>query len=319
MVIAYYTGQNGTGTRYFINVATVQHRNNAGTTNTDTTTNQYYNYFGRDLLSCVVTAGTDLKAFAYDLLNGYGTITLYTKTNIALTITVSASSPYDYVQVQTGLNPINIGGGLDVDVKVYIAEVVNSSAQGDYRFVICRDGVTNNNYISSTFTNNGNILFRTTEVVDTPVTSDNERLDGVPSYDFEGDNIAMPTDPDETISGALAYGFLNFYSPTDSQLRAFGGLLWTNAFNAKWYDIDSVVNVVVNAISNPIDYIVGLFMLPITPNKTTSSGIYIGGINVDTVQAARISKQFKTIDFGTLTIPELYGNYLDYSNSALSI
>lgn len=138
-------------------------------------------------------------------------------------------------------------------------------------------------------------------------------------YDFTGDVIDLPSSPDESVSGALAHGFLNIYSPSASQLRAFGGLLWTNAFNVKWYDYDSVSQLLLNAISDPINFIVGLFMLPITPTTSVSTGIFLGGINANTVTAPRVSAQFKTIDFGTISISELYGNYLDYSNSRISI
>lgn len=138
-------------------------------------------------------------------------------------------------------------------------------------------------------------------------------------YDFTGDTIDLPNTPDETISGVLASGFLNVYSPSASQLKAFGGLLWTNAFNVKWYDYDSVSQLLLNAVSDPINFIVGLFILPITPSTGAGTGIYLGGINANTVTAPRITQQFKTVDFGTLDISELYGNYLDYSNSRLSI
>lgn len=138
-------------------------------------------------------------------------------------------------------------------------------------------------------------------------------------FNPEGDLIDMPDSPDETISGALAHGFLNIYAPTAAQLRTFGGLLWTNAFNVKWYDLDSVSNLVLNAVSDPINYIVGLFMIPVTPATGSSTGIFLGGINANTVAAPRVTSQFKTIDFGTLDVTELYGNYLDYSNSRVSI
>lgn len=149
--------------------------------------------------------------------------------------------------------------------------------------------------------------------------SDGQPTGGTGENYFEGDDIAMPGEPDETISGALASGFLNVYAPSAAQLTAFGGLLWTNAFNTKWYDLDSVANLILNAVSNPIDYIVGLFMIPVTPQTGGSSGIFLGGINADTVAAPKVTKQFKTVNFGTLNIEELYGNYLDYSNSHLSI
>lgn len=137
--------------------------------------------------------------------------------------------------------------------------------------------------------------------------------------DLEGDDIELPDTPDETVSGVLASGFLNIYKPSDADLRAFGAALWTNAFNTKWSDIDSVSNLILNAVSNPIDFIIGLFMLPVTPSVGATSGIYLGGINVNTISAPRVSSQYVKIDFGTLDISELYGNYLDYANSRLSI
>lgn len=158
--------------------------------------------------------------------------------------------------------------------------------------------------------------------LDLPITIDPDKEPiGGWGGDFnpEGDEIDMPDEPDETISGTLANGFLNIYAPSASQLQSFGALLWTNAFNVKWYDLDSISNLVLNAVSDPINYIVGLFMIPVTPTTTGSSGIYLGGVNANTVTAPRVSKQFKTIDFGTIEISELYGNYLDYSNSRVAI
>ena len=151
------------------------------------------------------------------------------------------------------------------------------------------------------------------------VENNNQPLEGDYSYSFTGDDIPMPDAPDETISGALTNGFLNIYSPSALQLKSFGGLLWTNAFNTVWYDVDSISNLVLNAVSDPINYIVGLFMLPIKPELASSTGIFLGGINANTITAPRVASQWKVINFGTLNIDELYGNYLDYSNSRLSI
>lgn len=151
------------------------------------------------------------------------------------------------------------------------------------------------------------------------VTNNNDPLEGDFSYDFEGDEIELPGAPDETVSGVLASGFLNIYRPSDAQLQAFGAALWTNLFNTKWYDKDNVANLILNAVSDPINFIVGLFMLPVSPDVGANSGIFLGGINVNTVSAPKVAAQFKTIDFGTINIDELYGNYLDYSHSQLSI
>lgn len=155
---------------------------------------------------------------------------------------------------------------------------------------------------------------KTTDNIDTTDT-----IGGGGSYDFEGDDIPMPDAPDETVSGVLASGFLNIYSPSAQNLQNFGQALWTNAFNVKWYDVDSLANLVLNAVSDPINFIIGLFMLPVTPTTGSSSGIYLGGINVNTVSVPRVTGQYVTIDFGTIDIEELYGSYLDYSYSRLSI
>ena len=60
-------------------------------------------------------------------------------------------------------------------------------------------------------------------------------------------------------------------------------------------------------------------MLPVKPSASASSGIFLGGIKCNTVTAPKITNQWKTIDFGTININELYGNYLDYANSRISI
>lgn len=181
--------------------------------------------------------------------------------------------------------------------------------------------VNSHNTVMPNSTANARIFWGFADIIDptNPIPSQLNGIGGEGDYEFQGDTIETPDAPDETVSGVLASGFLNIYNPSAADLRAFGGALWTNAFNVKWFDVDSVANLVLNAVSDPIDFIVGLFMLPVTPTTSGSSGIYLGGINVNTIDAPKVSKQYMTINFGTLTIPELYGNYLDYSNSRISI
>lgn len=153
-----------------------------------------------------------------------------------------------------------------------------------------------------------------------PITPDSGAIGGYSNINkLHGDEIDLPTAPDETVSGVLATGFLNVYSPSDAQLRDFGGALWTNLFNTKWYDLDSVSNLILNSVSDPINFIVGLFMLPVTPSVSASDGINLGGIKVNTVTAPKLANQFVTVPFGEMNIDELYGNYLDYAQSQLSI
>ena len=237
-------------------------------------------------------------------------------------------------------NTVYDGYSFSVKLDQFPSEVIIGDAANTYNFGLFNgtfEGASGYYFIQQSSDNYGHIVVDLRVHADKVLAADLKTRAGVPptppsvspSNDplglwggdgvGTGDDITMPTAPDETVSGALAHGFLNIYAPTDAQLRAFGGLLWTNAFNVKWYDLDSVSNLILNAVSDPIDFIVGLFMIPVTPTTGASTGIYLGGINANTVTAKRVTKQFKTIDFGSLDISELYGNYLDYSNSRLSI
>lgn len=278
------------------------------------------------------------------LQRGYITVgtqkTFYFDNNHDNYLTVLVSNPhtnyygrvtYGNMRIECRLNGTTYsivtasGAQTCLDAGLFVAPFNNMA--GVYGFLIREEILSNNNtkrsltiYMKPTVVSN--YLYTGTLPKDQiPVDPDTALPTG--GYgnieDMTGDTIDLPTAPDETISGALASGFLNIYKPTANDLRNFGGALWTNAFNVKWYDIDSVANLVMNAVSDPINFIIGLFMLPVSPATSGSSGVYLGGLNVNTVNVAKVSKQFVTIDFGSITIDELYGNYLDYSNSRLSI
>lgn len=263
------------------------------------------------------SAKTDyIRVYVQNATTNYFGNTCYDR--ITITVRINNTN-YDFVSA-------TFGGSL-LDAGLFVAPFNNTV--GVFPFLVNEQKVGTdarrrelNIYLNSNWQTATRYLYDGVKPSDNiPIDPDNTLpiggYDNIP--DLEGDDIDLPDAPDETISGALVNGFLNIYSPSASQLQSFGSALWTNAFNVKWYDIDSVSNLVMNAVSDPINFIIGLFMLPVTPTKGSNSGIYLGGLNVNTVSVPKVTSQFVTLDFGELAIEELYGNYLDYSNSRLSI
>ena len=96
-------------------------------------------------------------------------------------------------------------------------------------------------------------------------------------------------------------GLISVYHPTDAQLKAFASWLWVTYADPS---IEKLWN-------NPFDGVIGLMELYCTPTdigtKTIRSGFLDSGVS------SAIISRYTKIDCGSLTVPEYYGNYLDYS------
>lgn len=311
MILQLWTQPDKQGERIIFNLGTVRHPLSGS--NDDTPTNQYY----QGTENPNVSFGTGIGDFLHDKYGGVNVnVTYYTKSNDSINFDYYESNNR-YTVVTFNRVGVSVGVTKDDGIDYSFATVLNSPVLQAYNFVITRKVYIAGDFFFN-FENFGRELVRISDIQDSPISASESIGDGG-SYDFTGDNIDLPTAPDESVTGVLASGFLNIYSPTANQLRNFGGALWTNAFNTKWYDLDSVANLVLNAVSDPINFIVGLFMLPVTPTTGSASGIYLGGINVNTVSANRITKQYVTLNFGSIDITEMYGSYLDYAYSRLTI
>ena len=96
-------------------------------------------------------------------------------------------------------------------------------------------------------------------------------------------------------------GLISVYHPTDAQLKAFASWLWVTYADPS---IDKLWN-------NPFDGVIGLMEIYCTPTdvgaKTIRSGFLDSGVSSQTIS------RYTSIDCGSITVPEYYGNYLDYS------
>ena len=125
-------------------------------------------------------------------------------------------------------------------------------------------------------------------------------------FDTESDTISVP--------GLPGLGFANcglgaLYTPTVLELREF----------ATWLYDPSIVDTIARMWGNPMDLIVSLGIIPLTPSHVSAKrNVYIGGTPTG-VEMTEINNQFEELDCGSINIKEFYGSAIDYSDTKLSI
>ena len=104
-------------------------------------------------------------------------------------------------------------------------------------------------------------------------------------------------------TSALSAGFVKAYMPSTSQMQALSAYMLT----------DNFIEGVKKLMANPIDYIMGLHMIPVTPT-TTSGTIKVGGVDTQ-ISAPLVTSEYVQYDCGTLDINEFWGSFIDYAPS----
>lgn len=138
--------------------------------------------------------------------------------------------------------------------------------------------------------------------------------------EYASDTVTQPDRPNETQASAVKSGFLKSYLMTQAQLDKICSALYS----------DTLLDVIKSSFVNPLDFIVSLMVFPTNPDvgatenlrfgkwiASAAAGV-IGALGVD-ITGSRLSSEFKKIDFGTLQIPENWGNFLDYSQTSIEL
>ena len=135
--------------------------------------------------------------------------------------------------------------------------------------------------------------------------------------DYASDSITQPGAPDESIASAIGSKFINAYKIDKANLAAVGSCLWGS----------DLAGFLANLYVNPLDFIVSLCVFPCSPNVGTAEAVRIGkykcyvgndGLGFD-ADGLPLTNQFKVIDFGSLSIPENWGNFLDFSQTTIEL
>lgn len=124
---------------------------------------------------------------------------------------------------------------------------------------------------------------------------------GYGDYGYNGYGI----DFDDPITlDALSTGFISMYSPTKAQLRDLHSFLWSS----------NLVDNLIKAVAQPMDSVIMFGIVPLDLSSIRSSPateVYLGNVATG-VSMYELTKQRITLDMGTVSIPENWGNALDY-------
>lgn len=137
--------------------------------------------------------------------------------------------------------------------------------------------------------------------------------------EYRSDTVTQPGAPDESAASVVKSGFLNVYKMTQSELEKVCACLYSDTL------LDAIKTITVN----PLDFIVSLMIFPCAPDLGSSEHIKFGkwsciatgvpGALGTDMTGTKLAKQFKVVDFGSITIDENWGNYLDYSQTAIEL
>lgn len=126
---------------------------------------------------------------------------------------------------------------------------------------------------------------------------------GKGSYDDDSDPIDFPDVP---ANGALDSGAVIAHRVATNTLTALMAKLWSNS-------IFDITNMWQKSIDNPMNAIVSLHALPVTPAVAQDPlSLFIGNFDTE-LNPPKVTSQYVVVDCGSLTIKEFWGSALDYS------
>lgn len=135
-----------------------------------------------------------------------------------------------------------------------------------------------------------------------------------PEYDPEGNPeykhpkpTPNPTDTGEGTTPSITppvgstSALFSIYNPSQAQVDAFGAWLWS----------DNFVNQLKKIFNDPMESIISLHKVFASPSTGGSQNIYVGYLDSG-VSSATVTSQYTSVDCGTVSLGEYFGNVFDY-------
>lgn len=92
------------------------------------------------------------------------------------------------------------------------------------------------------------------------------------------------------------------YHPSAAEINAFGAWLWT----------DNVIQQFVQLLNNPMEGIITLHKVFVTPTDATTSTIVVGRLDSQ-ISSATVAQQYEYLDCGSINLSEYFGTVFDYN------
>ena len=127
----------------------------------------------------------------------------------------------------------------------------------------------------------------------------------------------VPQNPSDTGDGSSpvpvvptgeASALWSVYHPTQAQINSFGAWLWSTNF------VDQLLKI----FQNPMDAIVSLHKVFVTPTDAGTTTIHAGYLDSG-VSSAYVTNQYEYVDCGSVDCHEVFGNVFDYIGTNVSL
>lgn len=141
-----------------------------------------------------------------------------------------------------------------------------------------------------------------------PATATDTLLDNLPKLITSQPTSGSPTptgsgsSPDVLPPSGSASSLWSVYNPTQAQVDAFGSWLWSS----------NLVEQIKKLFNDPMQAIIGIHKVFVTPPTSGTGTIKCGYIDSG-VSSALVSNQYRTLNCGTVSLSEYFGNVFDYS------
>lgn len=138
-----------------------------------------------------------------------------------------------------------------------------------------------------------------------------------PQTETQTETQVPPENPTDTGTGnspvpvvptGSASALWSVYHPTQAQVDAFGGWLWSTNF------VDQLIKV----FENPMDAIISLHKVFVTPVDAGTTTIHAGHLDSE-VPSAYVTQQYVYVDCGYVNCDEQFGNVFDYIGTTISL
>lgn len=132
--------------------------------------------------------------------------------------------------------------------------------------------------------------------------------DGDPSPQYTPDNTGETPDEEIPVVDPIissATGLFTVYRPDAETVKEFGQWLWTTFSGDLLDTLSKLFN------NSPLDAVIGFHELYAAPTIDGNANIKCGYLDSG-ISAPLIKQRYFTLNFGSLIIPEYWGNYLDY-------
>ena len=135
---------------------------------------------------------------------------------------------------------------------------------------------------------------------------------------YETATLTNPGAPDESTASVIGSGLITPYKMSKLQLGKLSDCLYGSTLGG----------LITNLAINPLDFIVSLNVFPCSPDVGSSTNIKLGkwvctDSGVDSlggdVTGLPLTSQFKVVSFGSVSVPENWGSFLDYTNTTIEL